>query len=164
MYFWQTVGVKVFQNCFIPALSSARLCGLTSLRRYVFMEPQTFSIGFKSGLEAGVLHQLMFFLEKNSCVYRLVCLGSLSCWNLCPAGNFSWRKGRKPALRMSVYTVEIMVPVNNTIGVAPRFDIPPHTCIFGGVWACPCTLEVLFLFDTGLFGGSQVAHSIHQSM
>ena len=66
MYVVHTSGVRVFQKSLIPALSSAEFFGFVTRLRYSFIEPQTFSIGFKSGLEGGVHHQLILF-EANSC-------------------------------------------------------------------------------------------------
>ena len=79
MYFWQTAGVSVSQNCRIPSFNSGMVFGFILVCRKFFMDPHTFSMGLRSGFDAGVFHQLMSFSTKYCCAHRLVCLGSLSC-------------------------------------------------------------------------------------
>ena len=56
-----------------------------------------FSIGFISGLSGGVRNQLIPLLMKKSWAEWEVCLGSLSCINLCTlgGGNFASIKDRR---------------------------------------------------------------------
>lgn len=62
-------------------------------------------------------------------------LRSLSCWNLCLSGKTFLMNGSKPVSRMRTYFVETIIPVNNTKGVAPRGEMPPHTCTLAGCFA-----------------------------
>ena len=61
MYFLHFKGVKVFQNFLMPSFNSSVDFGLISFLRYAFIEPHTFSIGLRSGLEGGVFHQFIPF-------------------------------------------------------------------------------------------------------
>ena len=65
MYLVHFSTVTVSQNAMIPCTSSALFCGFTSRRRYSFSSCQRFSIGFRSGLSGGVLHQLTPSSWKN---------------------------------------------------------------------------------------------------
>ena len=57
----------------------------------IFFENLTFSIGLRSGLSAGVGHQLMLFLVKYSRVKWAQCFGSVSYWKLnLDGGVFDW--------------------------------------------------------------------------
>ena len=60
-YRLHTSGVMVFQNALMPIQSSCVFLGLAVDRQKFFIVPQTFSIRFRSGLEAGVFHQFMSF-------------------------------------------------------------------------------------------------------
>ena len=141
MYLVHIGGVIFFQNLRIPSFNSATVLGRIRLWRYSLRVPQTFSIGFRSGLEAGVRNQLIFFSSKYAFVHLLVCLGSLSCWNLCVLlPNWEFRKGRSAASKMSVYLVAVKVPVNITIAVAPFFEIPPQMLTLGGCFGRPVSL------------------------
>jgi hypothetical protein len=64
MYREHNSGVILPQYSLIPAFNSSRFFGLTLSRKKVFIEPQTISIGFKSGLSAGLFHQLMLLALK----------------------------------------------------------------------------------------------------
>jgi len=75
------------------------------------MDPHTFSIGFRSGLSAGVFHQLTFYLVKF-CMQRLLCFGSLSCWNLWWWGNLALKTGSRPAFKMVAIRVAAKFSVN----------------------------------------------------
>lgn len=90
-------GVRVIQNRSIPAFSSSKFLGLYWLLRYCFIDPHTFSIGFKSGDSGGVGHQLTLFVWKKFSICWLACLGSLSWYNLCPSLKFSSINGTSPA-------------------------------------------------------------------
>ena len=84
MYFWHFAAVTVFQNSWMPLTSSSFVRGFTSRRRYSLSSCHMFSIGLKSGDSGGVGHHRTSFSSKNVCASRDVCLGSLSCMNLCP--------------------------------------------------------------------------------
>ena len=59
MYFVHTAGVRVFQNVAIPLTMESKFLGLFWVRKKYFNDPHTFSIGFKSGLSAGVFHRMI---------------------------------------------------------------------------------------------------------
>ena len=79
MYLVQTSGVRVPQNCLILSLSSSKFFGLYVVRKKCFREPQTFSMGLRSGDSGGVGHQLTPCCSKKSSIRQLACLGLLSC-------------------------------------------------------------------------------------
>ena len=135
MYLWHFSGVSVFQNSLMPAFRLSRLWGLYTLRRNAFILAHTFSIGLQSGLSGGVGHQFTECSASFARVYLLQCLGSLSCWNLCLSGKTFLMNGSKPVSRMRTYFVETIIPVNSTMGVAPRGEMPPHACTLAGCFA-----------------------------
>ena len=131
MYLQLIRGVMVLQTILMPSFSSGMLQGLCLSLRKFFMEPHTFSIGFKSGLSAGLFYQLILLFSKKVWMYRLVCLGSLSWYSLCPSGYVILRNWTREADRMSPYLVAVITPSNMMSCVAPLFAIPTHTGIFG---------------------------------
>jgi len=100
MYLQHASGVKVSQKVSIPVF-----WGLDWFLRYCFREPQTNSIGFKSGDSGGEYHQLISFCSKKFSIKWLECLGSFSWYNLCTSGNTVWRNGIRdaPILLFSTY-------------------------------------------------------------
>ena len=66
MYWQQIWGVIVSQNFLKSSFSSATSLGLCLSIRKFFMEPHTCSVGFKSGLSAGLFHQLMLYSLKKA--------------------------------------------------------------------------------------------------
>ena len=85
IYLAHTSRVSLLQYVLIPSLSCGRLLGLYLSSREVFMDPQTFSIGFRSGLSAWLIHQVTLFCSKKFWMHLLVCLGLLSWNNLWPS-------------------------------------------------------------------------------
>ena len=84
MYLMHLAASIVAQNVLIPSIKSCFVFGLASLLMNSFISCHRFSMGLQSGDSAGVFHQLMEFLVKNSCAFLDVCLGSLSsmcCWS-----------------------------------------------------------------------------------
>ena len=132
MYLQHIRGVMVLQTILMPSFSSGMLLGMCLSLRKFFMEPHTFSIWLKSGLSAGLFHQLILLFSKKVWMYRLVCLGSLSWYSLCPSGYVILRSWTREADRMSPYLVAVIIPSNMTSCVAPLFAILTHTGIFGG--------------------------------
>ena len=76
----------VLQNVVMPSTSSCLHFGLISLRMNSFNSCHKFSIGLQSGDSGGVCHQLMLLFSMKDFAILDVCLGSLSCMNLCPSG------------------------------------------------------------------------------
>lgn len=93
------------------------------------------SIGLRSGLSGGVLHQAMLLLSKKLCVYRLQCFGSLSCWKRWDFRNTFLMNGIKLASTIVQHRIAVITPVRITICVAPLYDIPPHMWTFTGCLA-----------------------------
>lgn len=89
----------------------------------VFIPAHTFSMGFKSGEEAGVfITELMIpACSIHALVERLVCLESLSWYNLKPSGNLPLclTNGSKLLSRICWYRAEFIIPVKMQIGVFP---------------------------------------------
>lgn len=132
----------------MPALSSSRFLGLYAVLKYCFIEPHTFSMGFKSGDSGEDGHHSTLFLSKKSSIALLACLGSWSWNNLCPSGNFSWMNGRRPAPRINFNFSAFIMPLNIITFVAPREEIPPQICSLMGCFGrgfnflgCSCFLK-----------------------
>ena len=70
----------------LSTVSSCLHFGLISLRMNSFNSCHKFSIGLQSGDSGGVCHQLMLLFSMKDFAILDVCLGSLSCMNLCPSG------------------------------------------------------------------------------
>ena len=87
MYLLHTVGVRVSQNCSIPAFNSSRLDGLYVDLKNCFNEPHTFSIGFKSGDSGGVFHHIILFLSKKLVYIYCSVLGRCPAVSDDPLGN-----------------------------------------------------------------------------
>ena len=71
----------------------------------------------------------------------------LTCINLCPAGNFSARKGNNPVFKISTYKGPSMVPSNVIIFVGPFKLIPAQMCNLVGcfglsIWLGPNSIAV----------------------
>lgn len=89
------------QNLEIPFTNSSLVRGFTIVLRKCFSSCHSSSIGLRSGDSGGVFHQLIPFCSIKVLASRLVCLGSLSCWNRWPSGNTSWMNGSNPLARIS---------------------------------------------------------------
>ena len=127
MYFLHVSGVIVFQKVLIPSSKAYWFLGFTRSLRNRFKEPQTISMGFKSGLSGGVFHQFTPLSSKYSFASPLLCLGSLSCMNRCGVdGYLSNMNGISPASNIFKTFVAHNLPLNITKGVAPLDEIPPH--------------------------------------
>ena len=99
MYLLHLWTSTVFQKRVIPSTSSFFVLGFTTHRMYSLSSCQRFSIGFISGDLAGVFHQFIWLVPIQSPAYREVCLGSLSCINLCSVGNVWLMNGIRFFLR-----------------------------------------------------------------
>ena len=125
-----------YSNCFPkPHYSVYQLLlffGFTSLLMYSLSSCHIFSIGFKSGDSAGVFHQLIPFSTMKSLAKCEVCLGSLSCMNLCDMGNFSWINGTRVASRICVNRNLSIIPSNTQMPVRPFLLIPAQTWTLTG--------------------------------
>ena len=127
IYFAHTSGVIVAQNCTIPDCSSSKFFGLQVFLKYCLSDPQTFSMGLRSGDSGGVGHQLTPFSSKNDSISALACLGSLSCCRRCLYGNVSLIKGSNPFSNTIERRSAFRIPVNMITFVAPLDDIPAQT-------------------------------------
>lgn len=80
IYFAHFSAVRVFQKAWIPFTRSSFFFGFTTLLRYVFMADQIFSMGLRSGVEAGVTitFSRIPFSSIQCFVDLLVCFLSLS--------------------------------------------------------------------------------------
>ena len=75
---FSTAGVSACQNSLTPAFSCSTFFSFIFVLRYCFSNLQMFSMGLRSGLDAGVGHQFMFVCLKYAWAHRLVGFGSLS--------------------------------------------------------------------------------------
>ena len=110
----------------MPATSLDCVVGFTFLLKCPFNWAQTFSIGLRSGLSAGVFHQFIPVLDIISAAFLDVCLGSLSCWNFVIPGC-RLKKGSNADSRMLIWKSASMFPVKMTMLVGPSLDIPAQT-------------------------------------
>ena len=122
--------VTVSQNLIIPATSSSLEVGLTSRLTNSVSSCQRFSIGFRSGLSAGVGHRLAD-LSVNEVLLRCfrctVCSRPLSCINWCLSGYTFCRNGTSIRSRISMYTGPSIIPSNTKISVSSCMLIPAQT-------------------------------------
>ena len=102
MYFWHFATVTVAQKSWMPSSNSLFVLGFTSLRMYSFSSCHRHSIGFMSGLSAGVRHQFTALSSNHWRVRAAVCFGSLSWTNLWPSGYTARRKGRRDLSRIAM--------------------------------------------------------------
>ena len=121
--------------CLVYGKTHLKVVGFILIAKKCFILAHTFSIGLQSGLSGGVGHQFTECSASFARVYLLQCLGSLSCWNLCLSGKTFLMNGSKPVSRMRTYFVETIIPVNSTMGVAPRGEMPPHACTLAWCFA-----------------------------
>ena len=116
-------------------MSSCLVFGFTSRRMYSLSSCQRFSIGFKSGDSAGVLHQLIFFSCRKFCANRDVCLGSLSAMNLWLVGITRAINGSNVRSSMFTYSGAFIIPSKMHIWVGPFLLMPAQTWTFVGCFA-----------------------------
>ena len=81
IYLAQPSGVRFSQYCLMPFTKSSFFLGFIFVARNCFIDDHTFSIGFRSGDEAGVFitESIIPCSVIQSFVDLLVCLLSLSC-------------------------------------------------------------------------------------
>ena len=90
-----------------------------------------FSIGFASGLSGGVFHQLIDFSAKKVCAWREVCLGSLSCMNLCPVGYTTRMNRTRYWSSMLVYIGASIIPSTTHPSVHDNLSLHKHGLSLG---------------------------------
>ena len=94
--------------------------------------PQTFSIGFKSGDEAGQGKTSMLLSEKKRFVVFAVCGGALSCWKT--NRPMCWRRnqGRKWSPNNPWYPCAFSVPDTANKGLFLDTEMAPQNITFNG--------------------------------
>lgn len=121
------------------------------------MDAHTFSIGLRSGEEAGVVMTLSSipFSAIQSLVDFDLCLLSLSCYKQYPSGNLSSTNGMKFLSRISWYTTESITPINMQMLVLPRYEIPAKTCTLYACLGFGLRAQIFCTFDPGWWKNSR---------
>ena len=127
MYLQHILGVMVLQNILMPSFNSGMFLGLCLSLRKIFIEPHTFSIGFKSGLSARLFHQLIRFFSKKGLNVPTGVFGVIILIQFVPIRVHlpkEWYEGGRQNVSIPCCCHD---PPNMTSCVAPLFEIPAHT-------------------------------------
>ncbi len=121
-------------SCLIQASScSTVLCLLC--RIFLFMMRQMFSMGERSGLQAGHFSTRILLLRSHDVVIDAVCGLALSCWKM---QGLPWKRRRLDGSiccsRTWIYLSALMVPFQMCKLPMPHALIQPHTIRDAGFW------------------------------
>ncbi len=102
-----------------------------------FKMRHTFSIGDRSGLQAGQSSTRTLFLRSQDFVMCAECGFALSCWNM---HGRPWKRclleGSILCSKISMYFSALMVPSQKCKLPLPRALTQPHTMTDPGFWTC----------------------------
>ncbi len=102
-----------------------------------FKMHHTFSIGDRSGLQAGQSSTRTLFLRSQDFVMCAECGFALSCWNM---HGRPWKRclleGSILCSKISMYFSALMVPSQKCKLPLPRALTQPHTMTDPGFWTC----------------------------
>ncbi len=102
-----------------------------------FKMRHTFSIGDRSGLQAGQWSTRTLFLRSQDFVMCAECGFALSCWNM---HGRPWKRclleGSILCSKISMYFSALMVPSQKCKLPLPRALTQPHTMTDPGFWTC----------------------------
>ncbi len=145
---WSVSGVILSHSSCKTSLKVGNSTGLRC-RILRFKMHHTFSIGDRSGLQAGQSSTRTLFLRSQDCVMCAECGFALSCWNM---HGRPWKRclleGSILCSKISMYFSALMVPSQKCKLPLPRALTQPHTMTGPGFWAC-CWVPVwmiLFFF------------------
>ncbi len=128
-------------SCLLQASSCSTVLGLLC-RIFLFMMRQMFSMGERSGLQAGHFSTRLL-LRSHDVVIDAVCDLALSCWKM---QGLPWKRRRLDGSiccsRTWIYLSALMVPFQMCNLPMPHAFMQPHTIRDAGFWT-----SVLVLFS-----------------
>ncbi len=120
-------------SCLIQASSCSTVLGLLC-RIFLFMMRQMFSMGERSGLQAGHF-STWILLRSHDVVIDAVCGLALSCWKM---QGLPWKRRRLDGSiwcsRTWIYLSALMVPFQMCKLPIPHALMQPHTIRDAGFW------------------------------
>ncbi len=154
---WSASGVILSHSSCKQVLRWATVRGLRC-RILRFKMRHTFSIGDRSGLQAGQSSTRTLFLHSQDFVMCAECGFALSCWNM---HGRPWKRclleGSILCSKISMYFSALMVPSQKCKLPLPRALTQPHTMTDPGFWlVAGNSLDDPFLLWSG-------AHGVHSS-
>ncbi len=133
---WSVSGVILSHSSCKQVLRWATVRGLRC-RILRFKMRHTFSIGDRSGLQAGQSSTRTLFLCSQDFVMCAECGFALSCWNM---HGRPWKRclleGSILCSKISMYFSALMVPSQKCKLPLPRALTQPHTMTDPGFWTC----------------------------
>ncbi len=121
-------------SCLIQASSCSTVLGLLC-RIFLFMMRQMFSMGERSGLQAGHFSTPILLLRRHDVVIDAVCGLALSCWKM---QGLPWKRrlldGSICCSRTWIYLSALMVPFQMCKLPMPHALMQPHTIRDAGFW------------------------------
>ncbi len=133
---WSVSGVILSHSSCKQVLRWATVRGLRC-RILRFKMRHTFSIGDRSGLQAGQSSTRTLFLRSQDFVMCAECGFALSCWNM---HGRPWKRchleGSILCSKISMYFSALMVPSQKCKLPLPRALTQPHTMTDPGFWTC----------------------------
>ncbi len=121
-------------SCLIQASGCSTVLGLLC-RIFLFMMRQMFSMGERSGLQAGHFSTRILLLRSHDVVIDAVCGLALSCWKM---QGLPWKRrcldGSICCSRTWTYLSALMVPFQMCKLPMPHALMQPHTIRDAGFW------------------------------
>ncbi len=146
---WSVSGVILSHSSCKQVLRWATVRGLRC-RILRFKMRHTFSIGDRSGLQAGQSSTRTLFLRSQDFVMCAECGFALSCWNM---HGRPWKRclleGSILCSKISMYFSALMVPSQKCKLPLPRALTQPHTMTDPGFWTCCWVTVWMILFFFG---------------
>ncbi len=146
---WSVSGVILSHSSCKQVLRWATVRGLRC-RILRFKMRHTFSIGDRSGLQAGQSSTRTLFLRSQDFVMCAECGFALSCWNM---HGRPWKRclleGSILCSKISMYFSALMVPSQKCKLPLPRALTQPHTMTDPGFWTCLLVTVWMILFFFG---------------
>ncbi len=131
---WGDKLLKFRNRNVVPFLSNTGFLGLLC-RIFLFMMHQMFSMGERSGLQAGHLSTRILLLRSHDVVIDAVCGLALSCWKM---QGLPWKRRRLDGSiccsRTWIYLSALMVPFQMCKMPMPHALKQPHTIRDAGFW------------------------------
>ncbi len=139
-------GVILSHSSYKQVLRWATVRGLRC-RILRFKMRHTFSIGDRSGLQAGQSSTRTLFLRSQDFVMCAECSFALSCWNM---HGRPWKRclleGSILCSKISMYFSALMVPSQKCKLPLPRALTQPHTMTDPGFWLLLVTVWMILFF------------------
>ena len=136
---WGDKLLKFRNRNVVPFLSNTGSSCSTVLgllcRIFLFMMRQMFSMGERSGLQAGHFSTRILLLHSHDVVIDVVCCLALSCWKM---QGLPWKRRRLDGSiccsRTWIYLSALMVPFQMCKLPMPHALMQPHTIRDAGFW------------------------------